>query len=36
MGMVRGEHTGDMVITFEVIFPEKLEMSVIDTLEQIL
>ena len=36
MGMVRGEHTGDMVITFDVIFPETLEMSVIDTLEQIL
>jgi DnaJ-class molecular chaperone len=36
MGMIRGEHTGDMVITFEVVFPERLELSVIDTLEQIL
>ena len=36
MGMVRGEHTGDMVITFDVVFPEKIEMSVIDSLEQIL
>ena len=34
--MIRGEHTGDMVITFEVVFPERLELSVIDTLEQIL
>ena len=36
MGMVRGEHTGDMIITFDVVFPEKLELSVIDKLEELL
>lgn len=36
MGMMRGEHTGDMIITFEVVFPEKLEMDVIDKLSELL
>jgi DnaJ-class molecular chaperone len=36
MGMVRGEHTGDMIITFEVLFPEKLELDVIEKLEELL
>ena len=36
MGMIRGEHTGDMIITFEVVFPEKLELDVIDKLEELL
>ena len=36
MGMIRGEHTGDMIITFEVVFPEKLELDVIEKLEEIL
>lgn len=36
MGMVRGEHTGDMIITFEIIFPEKLEVDVINKLSELL
>jgi DnaJ-class molecular chaperone len=36
MGMMRGEHTGDMIITFEVLFPERLELDVIDKLEELL
>lgn len=36
MGMVRGGHTGDMIITFEVVFPEKLELDVIEKLEELL
>jgi DnaJ-class molecular chaperone len=36
MGMMRGEYTGDMIITFEVIFPEKLELDVIDKLSELL
>jgi DnaJ family protein A protein 2 len=36
MGMVRGDHTGDMIITFEVIFPEKLDLDVINKLEELL
>jgi DnaJ family protein A protein 2 len=36
LGMVRGEHIGNMVITFEVIFPERLEIDVIDKLSELL
>ena len=36
MGMIRGGHTGDMIIAFEVVFPEKLELDVIDKLEELL
>lgn len=36
MGMSRGGHTGDLIIVFDVIFPQQLDASVIETISQIL
>ena len=36
MGMTRGEHTGDLIIVFEVIFPQQLEANVIESISQLL
>lgn len=36
MGLKRGEHTGNMIINFNIIFPEKLSIEQIDKLADIL